>query len=187
MGQGDSGSQHQGAVRQLARPDCPQCVFFVADRRWKTILCRASTRIPGGEIWVTGSATLADLDGDGHVELILINYFADGSAVLDSKATTPIYMPHSQTRAFNGGGVRIYRCFPVGEENPSRGLAIADVNGDGKLDMVVANMWGPATYYHNECRGSRMISTAYPVAMHTSVCTTECSNPITMWPRKLKP
>jgi hypothetical protein len=33
--------------------------------------------IPGGQIWVTGSITSADLDGDGHLELIVANYQAD--------------------------------------------------------------------------------------------------------------
>ncbi len=37
-----------------------------------------------------------------------------------------------------------------GEKYVSRGISIADVDADGFLDIIVSNMWGPATYYHNE-------------------------------------
>lgn len=37
-----------------------------------------------------------------------------------------------------------------GEDYVSRGIAIADVDLDGFLDLIVSNMWGPASYYHNE-------------------------------------
>jgi enediyne biosynthesis protein E4 len=62
-----------------------------------------------------------------------------------------------------------------GEDNVSRGIAIADVDGDGKLDMIVANMWGPSTYYHNECSrcGKALeLSLRFPVGAEAKTPTT---------------
>jgi len=46
--------------------------------------------VPGNPVWTTTSATFADLDGDGHLELILLNYFADGIGVFDAASRTPL-------------------------------------------------------------------------------------------------
>lgn len=35
----------------------------------------------------------------------------------------------------------------------SRGLAMSDVDGDGRIDFAVANNWGPSFYFHNEASG----------------------------------
>jgi hypothetical protein len=132
--------------------------------------------IPGGQIWVTGSATTADLDGDGHLDLIVVNYLADGSALLDPQAKTPIYMPASFTRAFNGGGIRIYRCMPTGtggrrsvgctevvDALPADlpkgwGLAVAanDIDGDLLPELYIANDFGPDRLLWNRSTPNNM-------------------------------
>ena len=50
------------------------------------------------QVWCTSSATQADLDGDGHLDLIVGNYFRDGTDVLDAAATSPAKMPDSLCR-----------------------------------------------------------------------------------------
>jgi len=119
--------------------------------------------VPGGEIWTTGSITLADLDGDGHLDLIIANYFADGENPYNPNATTPVNMPDSIGRALNGGGIRIYRCMPkesatgrtvgcseVVNALPAglpKGWSLAvgayDLDGDLLPEIYVANDYGP--------------------------------------------
>jgi hypothetical protein len=119
--------------------------------------------IPGGEIVVTGSATFADLDGTGHLELILANYFQDGADILNSAGTEHVYLPNSLATADNGGGPRIYRCLPKKEDAEVTvactpvanalpqglvkgwGLAVGtqDLDGDQYPEIYVANDFGP--------------------------------------------
>ncbi len=65
--------------------------------------------VPGGERWFTNALTLADLDGDGHPDLVVGNYFKDGAHILDTHSPVPDEMQHSMSRATNGGGSHFLR------------------------------------------------------------------------------
>src|SRR5208282_4440916 len=64
---------------------------------------------PEGGRWFTNAATLADLDGDGHADLIVGNYFPDDARVLDAQAGGREAMQHSMSRADNGGRKHLLR------------------------------------------------------------------------------
>lgn len=65
------------------------------------------------ERWFSNAATFADLDGDGHADLLIGNYYPDGSRVLDASATDGAELQHSMSRAFNGGRNRLLLWAPA--------------------------------------------------------------------------
>jgi len=130
-----------------------------------------------GERWYTNGATFADLDGDGHLDLVIGNYFQDGARILDARATEPDSMQHSMSRAFNGGVNRIYRWVAASADArvPSVGyeevpglfeervehawtLAIgaADLDGDLLPELYFANDFGPDRLLHNRSEPGRL-------------------------------
>ena len=118
--------------------------------------------------WHTNAATLADFDGDGHIDIVIGNYFPDGARVIDSDSSDPQTMHKSMTRAFNGGrncflrwtgassGAQpsvSYECIDILEDDVAMGwtlaVAAADLDGDLLPEIYFANDFGPDRLLHN--------------------------------------
>jgi hypothetical protein len=53
-------------------------------------------------------------------------------------------------RASDGRYYDVSHEIGIDDAHVSRGIAIADVDGDGRLDFAVANQWETSQFYHNE-------------------------------------
>ncbi len=125
--------------------------------------------------WYSNAAVLADLDGDGHLDLILGNTYPDGSPLLDATASGVMVMPESTSRSTNGGrnrlllwagaaagdapSVRYRDASDALSDEDSRGwtlaLAAGDLDGDGLPELYFANDFGPDRLLHNRSSPGR--------------------------------
>src|SRR4029077_15817467 len=69
----------------------------------------AQELIKGGDRWYSSTAAAADLDGNGHLDLIVGNYLPDGSRMFDENAQGFETLHDSLARSGNGGGLRFFR------------------------------------------------------------------------------
>lgn len=125
--------------------------------------------VPAGGRWYTNAATWADVDGDGHADLLIGNYFPDGARILDATASGVEHMQDSMSRAFNGGRKHVFLWTgasagtqPTVQFRDARvdlpaevlhswtlALGAADLDGDLLPEVYMANDFGPDRLLHN--------------------------------------
>ena len=159
-------------------------VFLAKKRDTKTRLALSNDSykpqeiISGGERWFTGAATLADLDGDGHLDIVIGNYYQDGARILDAHDQSRQEMQHSMSRAYNAGQSRLllWQSATAGNEpsvqfkevkdyvegSPEQkemvthgwtlAVGAADLDGDLLPELYFANDFGPDRFLHNRSR-----------------------------------
>ena len=98
-----------------------------------------SELVPGGARWYTNAATLADIDGDGHADLVIGNFFADGARILDARANIADEMQDSMSLAQNGGRKHLLLW-----KVPAAGTQVRFEEVHGALDDQSAHGWAHA-------------------------------------------
>ena len=123
-----------------------------------------------GERWFSNGAVQADLDGDGHVDLLVGNYFQDGGRILDANAGGVEVMQQGLAKALAGGSKHFFLWErATSGENPTvhfreiknvvspevdhgwtLALGAADLDGDQRPELYLAHDFGPDRLLHNE-------------------------------------
>jgi hypothetical protein len=116
------------------------------------------------QVWSTNAVSIADVDGDGHTDIVVGNYFPDRARVLDPAAhQRELQMQRSMSAAYNGGVNRVllFREGSAGAapdarfaeargiftDRTAKGWTLAtgahDLDGDGRPELYFANDFGP--------------------------------------------
>ncbi|SCL34414.1 Repeat domain-containing protein [Micromonospora nigra] len=119
-------------------------------------------------------AKMADFDNSGQLAIVQATGFVKGdinrfnwlqelAMANDLMLREPKMWPNAEpgddiagsnplafwVREDNGRYVNLNAELGLDEEIPTRGVAVADTNGDGAQDFAVARQWGPPAYYRN--------------------------------------
>ncbi len=126
------------------------------------------------QVWNSSTLNIADLDGDGHLDIIVGNYYPDDARLLDHTLEQDPYlrMPESMSLSRNGGKNRILRFVETlpGEEGVllpifseelnvfpddtayawTLAIGVQDLNEDHLPEIYFANDFGPDVLFYNQ-------------------------------------
>lgn len=126
--------------------------------------------------WATETAVVTDLDGDGHQDLVIGNYFRDDVCISDPNEKRRFEFNSSLSNAGNGGTNRIYRWTGATagatpsvqfKEEPNvlsqrvaagwtLAVAAADLDNDQLPEIYFANDFGPDYLLHNRSKPGKI-------------------------------
>ena len=120
--------------------------------------------------WYTHAVTQADVDGDGHLDFVMGNFFRDNSDVLDPHGTGVAMVMHSGfSKALAGGGAKLFmwQKATTGAEPTVQyadmskvltdlalpgwvfAVGAADLDNDMRPEIYYAHDFGPDRLFHN--------------------------------------
>lgn len=121
--------------------------------------------LPTVEDWYTATGVLTDVDGDGHVDIVLGNYFRENDGIYDVNSKAHPEFHRSLSNASNGGVNRLYlwsgleggrakwREVQAFTETQARrwtlAVSAADLDGDALSELYFANDFGPDSLFLN--------------------------------------
>ncbi|MCB9764688.1 MAG: CRTAC1 family protein [Alphaproteobacteria bacterium] len=128
-------------------------------------------------VWHTLPITSADIDGDGHFDLVLGNYFRDGDRIHDPSVNSYFEMNDSFAWAENGGSNHVFLwsgatageapsvnfvdqgdVFPgKGERRWTLAIGAADLDHDDRPEVYMANDHGPDQLLWNRSEPGRVV------------------------------
>ncbi|MEU2613198.1 VCBS repeat-containing protein [Micromonospora sp. NPDC007271] len=133
---------------------------------------RAAELVQPMQVWNSTGLNVADVDGDGHLDVFVANYFPDEARVLDpdAPADARLQMQHSMALAANAGRNRLLLARPAGadtmpalvdasERIPDRAatswtlaVGMQDLTGDLLPEIYLGNDFGPDHLLVNHSR-----------------------------------